>query len=449
VRTLLEHLLLLEYDHDKTWAKYGERVHARMVDDPLNRRDDYPIEKGEDPHRVSDVFHHFLKAGDPTPHQEYSQWITHHYATGGIKSVEDFGGRVHGALSAFHDAKRRGHLKRLGISADINQHKGLGALEDVVDKLPKPEPKDPDRPEPHEYEKHEEEHWTHYTPYTEKAAKYYGRGTRWCTAAKNGCMFNDYNSEGDHLHIMVPKKPIYPGEKYQYHVGSGSFMDMRDEEESHEAVLKDRPSPKFHQDLENGLNNPHTTYGAIELSGTKDLDRFKDHPQMDVRSHVAHNTTSPETLTHLLNDESHSVRGVILFNKHHTLEHERVLSHDPNDYVRANVAFTTNNHEIMDRLMNDPSSVVRGKSLFNPFDRERRLDSYVHDPEFMVKREVIRQGLKSHHMALAHDSDPQIRHQLVANTQHPDVLKHLADHDTDDTISKRAWDRYVDMTHGR
>ncbi|MGA1048922.1 MAG: hypothetical protein ACO3UU_13015, partial [Minisyncoccia bacterium] len=66
-------------------------------------------------------------------------------------------------------------------------------------------------------------------PLDEKAACYYGQGTRWCTAATKGeNYFERYNSEGP-LYIIIPKKPKYPGEKYQLHVNSEQFMDEKDD----------------------------------------------------------------------------------------------------------------------------------------------------------------------------------------------------------------------------
>jgi hypothetical protein len=48
----------------------------------------------------------------------------------------------------------------------------------------------------------------------EVAAKYYGRGTKWCTAAKSKNMFSQYFEDGP-LYVVIPKNPLYIGEKYQ------------------------------------------------------------------------------------------------------------------------------------------------------------------------------------------------------------------------------------------
>jgi hypothetical protein len=65
-------------------------------------------------------------------------------------------------------------------------------------------------------------------PRDEDSAKYYGRGTRWCTAAENNNRFDYYYEEDDPLFIFLPKQPKYNGEKYQIHFGSNQFMDEKD-----------------------------------------------------------------------------------------------------------------------------------------------------------------------------------------------------------------------------
>lgn len=65
-------------------------------------------------------------------------------------------------------------------------------------------------------------------PRDERAACFWGRGTRWCTAATRGSnYFNNYNQQGP-LYILLPTKRIRPGEKYQIHIPSGQFMNEDD-----------------------------------------------------------------------------------------------------------------------------------------------------------------------------------------------------------------------------
>jgi len=64
-------------------------------------------------------------------------------------------------------------------------------------------------------------------PINKEAACYYGRGTRWCTAANTNNMFDTYASKGE-LFILIPQRPEYNGEKYQLHFESRQFMNEKD-----------------------------------------------------------------------------------------------------------------------------------------------------------------------------------------------------------------------------
>jgi antitoxin component HigA of HigAB toxin-antitoxin module len=52
---------------------------------------------------------------------------------------------------------------------------------------------------------YEDENWLILTPKTEEAAKYYGKNTRWCTAAEKDNYFDQYNKDGP-LYILINKK---------------------------------------------------------------------------------------------------------------------------------------------------------------------------------------------------------------------------------------------------
>jgi hypothetical protein len=68
-----------------------------------------------------------------------------------------------------------------------------------------------------------------YMPTTKAEAIYYGKNTKWCTAAMDCAhnMFDQYNKQGK-LYIIEPKNKIYPNEKYQLHFESKSYMDDKD-----------------------------------------------------------------------------------------------------------------------------------------------------------------------------------------------------------------------------
>jgi hypothetical protein len=70
------------------------------------------------------------------------------------------------------------------------------------------------------------------------AACYYGQGTRWCTAATKGANQFEYYSGQGSLYIILPKKPQYPGEKYQLHLADQQFTDEADQEKPPELLKK-------------------------------------------------------------------------------------------------------------------------------------------------------------------------------------------------------------------
>lgn len=75
-------------------------------------------------------------------------------------------------------------------------------------------------------------------PKTKEASCYFGRGTKWCTAADKHNMFDSYSEQND-LYIIMPKGM----EKFQLHFGDSGvqFMDSHDTDissEKFEALVK-------------------------------------------------------------------------------------------------------------------------------------------------------------------------------------------------------------------
>jgi hypothetical protein len=226
---------ITESNYDKTWDNYGKNISARMATDPGAPKDSS---------KHKEHFRTHVESGDPTPNKTYGQWIGRTYGSGGINRLEDIPSRVHPALETFHNHKHK--LPGLKIENDINRYKSLGDLEDAVAKIPKEisvakqEHDASTEKARKETSHHEDEHWWIKVPHTEHASKHYGQGTRWCTAANRNCAFNSYNKDGN-LHVMIPKKPKYAGEKYQVHVESGALMNEKDQE-PRSSPFKDRPS---------------------------------------------------------------------------------------------------------------------------------------------------------------------------------------------------------------
>lgn len=200
-----------------------------------------------------------LKA-DPSPKKGFSNWIIESYLDGGINSLEDLG-RVKDSLKKFTEYTRNGQLK--DHKTDINRYCGLigcqhtngntrnrpynmlkigpkcrptdreggrldpiceWSLESVLETLGDEERLDG------EFEKD----IIFETPTAfvvklsnDESARYWGKGTRWCTASRSSDMFNEYNSQGP-IYVIVDK--LDPREKrYQLHFPTKQYMDIRDE----------------------------------------------------------------------------------------------------------------------------------------------------------------------------------------------------------------------------
>ena len=71
---------------------------------------------------------------------------------------------------------------------------------------------------------YEDDEWIVYVPHSHAAARRGGEGTRWCTASENDYYYNYYSKDGS-LYINIRKSD---GAKFQFHFGTGQFMDAND-----------------------------------------------------------------------------------------------------------------------------------------------------------------------------------------------------------------------------
>ncbi|QCG76086.1 structural protein [Pseudomonas phage vB_PaeM_PA5oct] len=182
--------------------------------------------------RTAEEIMNVLKSADPTSNQKYLQWITNRFIAGEFRLEDVY--RIKSELTKFDRNKRSLEKK------DINQYKTLGSLYDVLDSIGNDttEPVSNKQAKKHEYKAQRDELISSgqadvlykgpegmlVNPKTEDAAKFFGKGTRWCTAADNDNMFDYYNGMG----------PLYTwlgsdGVKSQFHLETDQWMDERDE----------------------------------------------------------------------------------------------------------------------------------------------------------------------------------------------------------------------------
>ena len=227
---------IIEYDRAKTW-----NVHAKGIMDALFKDwsaadgigDVRAVIKGkyekpyydaiQDPGVMAEIMA-MIEQGDPTKNKQYSQWLARMYSKN-IIPLEDIQSKMFDALSKFHTLKLRKKIKPQ--HADLNQMKqpvdlltAMADYEDVEDTN-----QEVDKGQSAEI--YADSSIRVIVPKDEASACYYGRGTKWCTAAKNNNMFKQYHQRGD-MYIVLPKNPKHTGEKYQLHLHSKQFMDEED-----------------------------------------------------------------------------------------------------------------------------------------------------------------------------------------------------------------------------
>lgn len=164
---------------------------------------------------------------DPTTHKEYVQWLVRMYVNGSVK-IEDM--NRGNALSIYDLGKKKKMIPK--EYADINRFKTYKQFEDImVNEIDMDAIEASNKPVDKGNSKvmYEDSSVRVIVPEDQEAACYYGQGTQWCTAATRGNnLFNHYNKTGP-LYIIIPKHPIYNGEKYQFHFETKQYMNEQDE----------------------------------------------------------------------------------------------------------------------------------------------------------------------------------------------------------------------------
>ena len=218
-------VFLLEYSREKTLEAWNTKLETRIK---------LETDLGKKPISTAYTLES-LERSDPTPNKQYVQWLVKAYVNGSW--LEDLISRGKDNLIKFELLKKKKIIRP--EHADIGKFKLLKNLEDAMEQYEIPEEENTDKGSSSVIEDNQE--FKAIVPHTEKAACYYGQGTRWCTAAKNGNMFKHYDDDND-LVIIIPKKPEYTGEKYQLFNNDSAFlgyftiMNEKDEEVKEEVL---------------------------------------------------------------------------------------------------------------------------------------------------------------------------------------------------------------------
>ena len=216
--------LLLEYNEARLLNDFGTKLEARA-------KSDASAPKNQNSQQLIQV----IAGKDSTPNKELTFWLCLNYANNGIARWEDIDSKAVPELLKFKALLRKPNLNPPLQVRDINQIKGLSALTDITEKYQEKEAVSnsqlADQEEANFYNTEKaklifnNEQVKVIVPKTKAAAIFFGKGTRWCTAAKNNNYFTQYNRQGP-LYIVIIKGT---NEKYQFHWESRQFMDSADQ----------------------------------------------------------------------------------------------------------------------------------------------------------------------------------------------------------------------------
>jgi Domain of unknown function (DUF4116) len=184
---------------------------------------------------------------DPTNGKSRTQWLVKTYIADEQFKLEDLG-RVDAALAAFERFKRKLPVEQ----RELSQFKSLRMVEALVDPFVGAEAKarlERDLSSATGREKRRLEELkardesiiiqeqeglpTIAVPMTEFASKWWGRGTKWCTASEKENAFENYHTDAPLIVIVCPD-----GEKFQAHVTKENFqfMDATDQKVNEKTV---------------------------------------------------------------------------------------------------------------------------------------------------------------------------------------------------------------------
>lgn len=213
-----------EYSRDKTVQNWGKKMWDRISKDreaPQEWKKRVDNLAPEQQKELIASYIETLERADPTKNKQYVQNLIKFYING--ERLEDLKSTAVDYLIKFHKLKAKKQIP--SPRNDINRYASFRDFASVIDEYPDPEKAEKSKGEA--IEVYKDANVRIITPKNEEAACYYGQGTRWCTAADNNNMFDQYNKDGP-MYILLPTKPQHDGEKYQIHPESGQYMDESD-----------------------------------------------------------------------------------------------------------------------------------------------------------------------------------------------------------------------------
>lgn len=229
IRSVNEVTAVLEYDRSTTVRMFGDKIQQRLdatrdFSDPVSMLIDF-------------------EEVDPTPDHQYVVFLTKLYANGetGHNIMHD----AEVLLKHHFLLKRKNRLNP--DHKDIMRFKTLGELNAALQEYPSIDLLQDESNQKSAERGNAETVFDDDTVRViqlkdETAARYYGRNTKWCTAADNSQnMFNAYNQKGT-MYVLLPKKSQHVGEKYQYQPATKTLMDEKDKPYDEDFIEERFPS---------------------------------------------------------------------------------------------------------------------------------------------------------------------------------------------------------------
>ena len=219
----------------------------------------------------------------PSHHQ---RWALKQVVKGNIPHLEDLKSTITDHLSTFEEHKdaHKMNLDKVNNPTELFNIAQKHSPETITKDIPTDE-----------FTLHgENEHWKVVQPHTEASSCTLSGGTNWCTASKSNNMFTHYDKRGS-LMVLLPKKPLYKEEKYQWH--PDQFMNKENmpinssETKLPKLSFHDRPLPEFNHksrfdiQLSVDLTDPKASEQHL-------LKSLKD-PAFNVSKHIPHALRSP------------------------------------------------------------------------------------------------------------------------------------------------------------
>ena len=232
-------------------SAYEVRLVLQPLHDAVQRREPNSPEARLPPEELLAQF----RTADPTRNGACLPWLLRTYAAGGYR-LEDLS-KAHDTLAAF--ARLRSLLPNTATidgetrnPRKLGSHMTLASLWTVIapfveaERLAQEhysgEQLDTDRERALSQSRvlHRSNRMVVAVPLTEEASCWWGRGTQWCTAARNNNAFEEYHKDAPLIIICLRKSGDLPARKLQLHVHAGGmqFMDENDARVSPEFILE-------------------------------------------------------------------------------------------------------------------------------------------------------------------------------------------------------------------